>query len=89
MSAECERVFSRVKQLITDRRNRLTALIIEASELQKDWLRNGLVKSWLKRCDRDELRKLAAKLRLHQEAINDDSDEIELDTSQESAKLPR
>ena len=32
MSAECERVFSSTKQLITPERNRLTDNIIEASE---------------------------------------------------------
>ena len=90
MSAKCERVFSRAKQLITDERNRLTASTIQANELQKDWLRKKLVKSWLKKGDREELRKLAAELEtplLHQEeeAINVENEEVELATSQGSA----
>jgi hypothetical protein len=43
MSAECERVFSQAKKLITDERNRLSDEVIEANQLQKHWLRNGLV----------------------------------------------
>lgn len=38
MSAECERVFSSAKHLITDSRNRLNPDIIEASECLKHWL---------------------------------------------------
>ena len=41
MSAECERVFSSTKLLITDRRNRLKEDIIEASEVLKSWLYQG------------------------------------------------
>ena len=37
MSAECERVFSSAKYLITDSRNRLNPDIIEASECLKHW----------------------------------------------------
>ena len=37
MSAECERVFSSAKHLITDSRNRLNPDIIEASECLKHW----------------------------------------------------
>jgi len=37
MSAECERVFSSAKHLITDSRNRLKADIIEANECLKSW----------------------------------------------------
>ena len=38
MSAECERVFSSAKLLITDRRGRLKEDIIEASECLKSWI---------------------------------------------------
>jgi hypothetical protein len=37
MSAECERVFSSTKKLITPERNRLAEEIIEASERLKNW----------------------------------------------------
>jgi hypothetical protein len=37
MSAECERVFSSVKHLLTDARNRLNPDIIEANECLKHW----------------------------------------------------
>ena len=56
MSAECERVFSRAKQLITDERSRLRPATIEANELQKDWLRKGLVQSYLPQAERYETR---------------------------------
>ena len=39
-SAECERVFSSAKLLITDRRSRLKPDIIEANECLKAWLRD-------------------------------------------------
>jgi hypothetical protein len=38
MSAECERVFSSAKLLITDRRGRLKEDIIEASECSRSWI---------------------------------------------------
>ena len=37
MSAECERVFSSAKHLVTDSRNCLKADIIEANECLKSW----------------------------------------------------
>ena len=43
MSSECERVFSQSKQLITEERNRLGAVTIEADECQKNWLLRELV----------------------------------------------
>jgi hypothetical protein len=44
MSAECERVFSSAKPLITDCRNRLKDDIIEASEYLKSWEAAGIAK---------------------------------------------
>jgi hypothetical protein len=41
MTAECERVFSSSKILISDRRNRLKDDIIEASECLNYWYRRG------------------------------------------------
>jgi hAT family C-terminal dimerisation region len=41
MAAECERVFSSSKILISDRRNRLKDDIIEASECLNYWYRRG------------------------------------------------
>ena len=38
MSTECERVFSKAKQLIINERNHLYPRTIEVNELQKDWL---------------------------------------------------
>ena len=49
MSAECERVFSETKRLISDDRNQLAASTIEAVSLQKNWLDNNLIKSDLHR----------------------------------------
>jgi hypothetical protein len=43
MSAECERVFSQTKRLITDERNQLAPETVEADQLQKHWLRKGIV----------------------------------------------
>jgi hAT family C-terminal dimerisation region len=43
MSAECERVFSSTKKLITSERNRLAEDIIEASECLKNWWDRGLI----------------------------------------------
>jgi hypothetical protein len=43
MSAECERVFSQTKKMITDERNRLAPEVVEADQLQKHWLMRGLV----------------------------------------------
>ena len=43
MSAECERVFSSTKKLITPERNRLAEEIIEASECMKNWWDRGLI----------------------------------------------
>lgn len=45
MSAECERVFSQAKRVITDDRNRLSATTIEAIQCQKNWLSQHLVHS--------------------------------------------
>jgi hAT family C-terminal dimerisation region len=43
MSAECERIFSSVKRLISPERNRLHEQIIEASECLKNWWDRGLI----------------------------------------------
>jgi len=43
MSAECERVFSSAKKLITPERHRLHEQIIEASECLKNWWDRGLI----------------------------------------------
>jgi hypothetical protein len=43
MSAECERVFSSAKKLITPKRNRLHEEIIGASECLKNWWDKGLI----------------------------------------------
>ena len=43
MSAECERVFSQAKKMITAERNRLAPEVVEADQLQKQWLLRGLV----------------------------------------------
>ena len=43
MSAECKRVFSNAKKLITPERNQLEEDIIEACECLKAWWRNSLI----------------------------------------------
>jgi hypothetical protein len=43
MSAECERVFSSAKLLISDRRNKLGADVIEATECLKSWESASLI----------------------------------------------
>ena len=48
MSSECERVFSETKRIITDDRNQLSDLTIEALQCQKNWLDNGIVSSELR-----------------------------------------
>jgi hypothetical protein len=44
-SCDCERCFSSARRTITDDRNRLSGSTIEALQLQKNWLRRGVVKS--------------------------------------------
>jgi hypothetical protein len=44
-SCECERSFSTAKRTITSDRNSLSATTIEALQLQKNWLRHGVVDS--------------------------------------------
>ena len=46
-SCETERVFSTAKRTITVDRNALSATTIESLQLQKNWLRNGIVNSTL------------------------------------------
>jgi hypothetical protein len=46
-SCECERCFSTAKRTITCDRNRLDGASIEALQLQKNWLRRGVVESYL------------------------------------------
>lgn len=53
MSAECERVFSSAKHLITDPRNRLKADIIEANECLKSWFGRPQAKAFVKGVDPD------------------------------------
>ena len=53
MSAECERVFSSAKHLLTDSRNRLKADIIEANECLKSWFGRPQAKSFAKGVDPD------------------------------------
>jgi hypothetical protein len=55
-SSECERVFSRAKQLVTGERSKLSAETIEANELQKYYLRKCLVLSWLVPSERAQLK---------------------------------
>jgi hypothetical protein len=43
MSAECERMFSSAKKLISPERNRLHEQMIEASECLKNWWDRGLI----------------------------------------------
>jgi hypothetical protein len=43
MSAECERMFSSVKKLVSPERNRLHERVIEASECLKNWWDRGLI----------------------------------------------
>ncbi|KAM5354590.1 hypothetical protein ACJ41O_001237 [Fusarium nematophilum] len=43
MSAECERVFSQTKKVITDERNRLSSDTVAAIECQKHLLRSGML----------------------------------------------
>ncbi|OBS20604.1 hypothetical protein FPOA_21196 [Fusarium poae] len=43
MSAECERVFSQTKKVITDERNRLSSDTVAAIECQKHLLRSGIL----------------------------------------------
>jgi hypothetical protein len=43
MSAECERVFSSAKRMITDDRNRLREDIIEASEYLNIWYKQDII----------------------------------------------
>jgi hypothetical protein len=44
-SCSCERAFSSARRTITDDQNRLSSSTIEALQLQKNWVRRGVVKS--------------------------------------------
>ena len=44
MAADCERVFSIAKLMITSQRHRLQALTIEMMQLLKHWVAEGAVK---------------------------------------------
>jgi hypothetical protein len=46
-SCNCERAFSSAQQTITDDQNRLSGNTIEALQLQKNWVRRGVVKSYI------------------------------------------
>jgi hypothetical protein len=46
-SCDCERAFSSAKRTVTCDRNLLSPQSIEALQLQKNWLRRGVVKSHL------------------------------------------
>lgn len=54
MSAECERIFSSAKHLITDSRNRLKADIIEANECLRSWFGPPHAKAFAKGEDSDD-----------------------------------
>ncbi|OBS16247.1 hypothetical protein FPOA_13050 [Fusarium poae] len=53
MSSECERVFSQTKKMITDERNRLAPEVVEADQLQKQWLMRGLTEWQRTQTDQD------------------------------------
>ena len=53
MSAECERVFSSAKHLLTNSRNCLKADIIEANECLKSWFGRPHAKAFIKGIDPD------------------------------------
>ena len=66
-SCECERSFSKARRTISDDRNKLGGTTIEAIQLQKSWLRHGVVKSSLndleilvKKADKHQLGRVAA-----------------------------
>ena len=42
MSAECERVFSSTKKMVTPERNHLKADVIEVQECLKSWIKHGI-----------------------------------------------
>jgi hypothetical protein len=47
-SCDCERAFSKARRTISDDRNSLGGLTIEAIQLLKNWIQRGVVKSQLK-----------------------------------------
>ena len=47
-SCECERAFSGARRTVTFERNSLSGSTIEALQLQKDWLKKGIIRSELK-----------------------------------------
>jgi hypothetical protein len=51
-SCDCERAFSSARPTITCDRNSLRGNTIEAIQLQKGWLRRGVVKSSLRKVER-------------------------------------
>jgi hypothetical protein len=44
-SCDCERAFNSTQHTITDDQNRLSGSTIETLQLQKNWVRRGIVKS--------------------------------------------
>ncbi|KAK7177749.1 transposase-like protein, partial [Paraphaeosphaeria sporulosa] len=50
-SCDCERCFSSARRTITCDRNSLSPTVVEALQLQKNWLRRGVVTSHLKKLE--------------------------------------
>jgi hypothetical protein len=66
-SCECVRSFSKARRITSDDRNKLGGTTIEAIQLQKSWLRHGVVKSSLnhlkilvRKADKHQLGRVAA-----------------------------
>jgi hypothetical protein len=85
-SCECERCFSSAKRTITDDRNSLSPRTIEALQLQKNWLRHGVVES--------HLTTLAARLQTRERGeaspyghTNSEVDVVEVDSDENDDEM--
>jgi len=81
MSAECERVFSSARHLLTDARNRLNPDIIEANECLRHWF--GKPEEEEVAQEAEALEEVAAKMRKENESDMEDDVVYEVDSDGE------
>ncbi|KAJ9640112.1 hypothetical protein H2201_008629 [Coniosporium apollinis] len=76
MSAECERVFSSAKHLLSDARNRLNPDIIEANECLKAWFTDEMKEEAQLAKDIQEAEEQAAEMQVEDVASDVEGDRI-------------
>jgi hAT family C-terminal dimerisation region len=89
-SAECERIFSSAKLLVTSSRNRLRPDIIEASECLRNWLdRSGEPNSTTETGSQDPQRLQTKGKAVDSVYLDNDEDSDEEETDREASNLSK